>query len=102
MIGIYSIEKYKEAITEHEVCMVKIGTTWCGPCKVVQKNIQSIEKEYPNVYFIDVDAEEASEISDLYDIHTVPAVLVIKNGEVISQTFGLQTKEQLEKRLKLN
>lgn len=99
MVIINELDKLKEAFTEHDLCVVKIGTSWCGPCKVVQKNIEDIEKLHSDVYFIDVDAEEADEIVDEYNVRNVPVILVIKNGEVDSRTTGVQTQAQLEDRL---
>lgn len=99
MVIINELDKLKKAFTEHDLCVVKIGASWCGPCKEVQKNIENIEKLHSDVYFIDVDAEEADEIVDEYNVRNVPVVLVIKNGEVDSKTVGVQTQAQLEDRL---
>jgi thiol-disulfide isomerase/thioredoxin len=62
MITINNYEDLQKAIEEHVVCLVKIGASWCGPCKVIQKNIESIEELYPDVYFIDVEADQAEDI----------------------------------------
>lgn len=99
MVLINELDKFHTALKEHDICVVKIGTSWCGPCKVVQKNIEDIEKSHNDVYFIDVDAEEADEIVDEYNVRNVPVVLVIKNGKVDSRTTGVQTRAQLEDRL---
>jgi len=99
MVIINELDKLKEAFAEHDLCVVKIGTSWCGPCKVVQKNIEDIEKLHSDVYFIDVDAEEADDIVDEFGVRNVPVVLVVKNGEVDSKTVGVQTQAQLEDRL---
>ena len=37
MITINNFDEFNKAINEHELCMVKIGTNWCGPCKVIKK-----------------------------------------------------------------
>jgi len=99
MVVINKLDDFNKAIEEHDLCLVKIGAAWCGPCKVVQKNIQDIEKSHSNVYFIDVDAEEADDIVEKYGVRNIPVVLVIKNGEVTSKTVGVQTQAQLEDRL---
>lgn len=99
MVTINNYADFITAINEHEVCLVKIGADWCGPCKVVQKNIEDIEKLHSDVYFIDVDAEEADDIVDEFGVRNVPVVLVVKNGEVDSKTVGVQTQAQLEDRL---
>ena len=99
MVTINNYADFISAINEHEVCLVKIGAEWCGPCKVVQKNIENIEKSYDTVYFIDVDAEKAEEIVDKFNVRNIPVILVIKNGQVDTKTVGLQTELQLKNRL---
>lgn len=99
MVKISNYAGFITAIQEHETCLVKIGAPWCGPCKVLQKNIEDIEEYHKDVYFIDVDVDEADEIVDKFDIRGVPVVLVIKNGKVDSRTVGLQTQADLEDRL---
>ena len=100
MITINEYGEFISAVNKHDICLVKIGTTWCGPCKTVQKNIEDIEKNYNNVYFIDVDAEEADEIVEEFGVRNIPVVLVIKDGRVVSKTVGLQSQADLENRLR--
>ena len=99
MVLINELDKFNTAIEEHDLCMVKIGTPWCGPCKVVQQNIEDIEKSHSDVYFINCNADEADEIDEKYGVRSVPVVLVIKNGKVVSSSVGIQTQVQLEERL---
>ncbi len=99
MIEINNYADFIKIIQEHDECLVKIGTSCCGPCKIVQKNIEDIEKWHSDVCFISVDAENADEIVEKFNIRNVPVVLVIKKGTVVSKTVGLQTQDQLEERL---
>ena len=100
MVEINKYDELKKAYQEHELCLVKIGTTWCGPCKVVQINMENIENLHPNVYFISVNADNADDaIIDEYSIRSIPVTLVVKNGEVVSREVGLQTETQLIERL---
>lgn len=99
MKTINDINEFNKTINEHDVCVVKIGTSWCGPCKVVQKTLEDVEKLHTDVYFIDVDAEEADEIVDKYNVRNVPIVLVLKNGEEDSRTVGIQSQTDIEDRL---
>lgn len=100
MVIINKYDELKEAFASHDECLVKIGTSWCGPCKIVQKNMENIEKFHSDVYFIDINAEDADDkIIEEYQIRNVPVTLVIKNGELISKQVGLQTETDLEERL---
>jgi thioredoxin 1 len=96
MVVINDLDIFNKAISEHDLCLVKIGTPWCGPCKMVQKNIEDIEKFHTDVYFIEVDADSADEIVDEFGVRSVPVVLLIENGEVTYRSTGLLTQPQLE------
>lgn len=99
MVKISNYADFITSIQEHDVCLVKIGAPWCGPCKVLQKNIEDIEESHSDVYFIDVDVDEADEIVEKFEVRGIPVVLVIKDGRVTSRTVGLQTQKELETRL---
>ena len=86
-------------IGEHDVCLVKIGAEWCGQCKVLQKTIEDIEKSRSDVYFINVDADEAEDIIEEFNIRNIPVTLVIKKSRVDSKVVGIQSRAELESRL---
>ena len=83
--------------------VLKISTAWCGPCRTLQKILEGIEGTVDNVKFICVDADEVDDdfILEKFNVKGVPALIVLdENGETISQTVGLQTKEEILERLK--
>lgn len=99
MITINDYGEFIAAINNHDVCLVKIGAEWCGQCKVVQKNIEDIEKLHSDVYFINVDADEAEDIIEKFNIRNIPVTIVIKKGQVDSKVIGIQSQAELESRL---
>lgn len=98
-----TINNYQEllkAIESNDVCLIKIGTTWCGPCKLTQSNMEELEKTNPDVCFINVDADSSDDaIIEHFHVMSVPVTIVTKNGEVVSREIGLQTVHQLKERI---
>ena len=89
-----------DKIKENNICVIKIGTTWCGPCKVTHTNMENMEKIYPDVCFINVDADDCDgHIVEHFHVMSVPTTVVTKGGEVISKEVGLQTIQHLEERI---
>ncbi len=103
MIKIDKREELAKAM-ESGKCMIKISTPSCGPCRMVKGNMEKLEKEYSDVKFIDIDADECEEeILQDFSVRGVPVVVCCKDGKKIDKTVGLQTEDQLRERIdKLN
>jgi len=85
------IENTKEGIS-----LIKVGATWCGPCNVTQKNIESIDDDkYEDVKFLEIDAEEADELVSYLSVFNLPTVFIYKNSEEVFRHVGLLNKNQL-------
>lgn len=96
MKEVKTLEDYKEAVKEGTV-LVKVGHDFCGPCKLTEGNIKSIESEYPDVSFIKVDTNECDEdIINELNVMSVPVILVYNNGELVRRENGLRTADQLK------
>lgn len=86
------IESTKEGIS-----LIKVGATWCGPCNVTQKNIESIDDDkYEDVKFLDINSEEADdELVGYLSVFNLPTILIFKNSEQVFRHIGLLNKNQL-------
>ena len=76
--------------------LLKIGTGFCGPCKLVEENLKQLEPEYPwlNIYLI--DAEEADEEVEELGIRNVPTLIRYKDGIEVARRVGMGTTDQLK------
>jgi thioredoxin 1 len=85
---------FEEFIKEGSV-FLQVSTSWCGPCKIMSPIIESTSNDIDSVKFGKIDAEENREISQKLGVRSVPAFFVFKNGELINQSVGMKTKEQI-------
>lgn len=54
--------------------------TWCGPCKRVMPGFLSMAEEYPEVFFVKVDVDEADDLSEEFGIAATPTFVYYKGG----------------------
>lgn len=52
--------------------ILKFYAEWCGPCKVLEKTLQSIGVKYKS---IDIDTKEGEDLSAIYNIRNVPTLI---------------------------
>ncbi|PIS06703.1 thioredoxin [Candidatus Berkelbacteria bacterium CG10_big_fil_rev_8_21_14_0_10_43_14] len=74
---------------------------WCGPCHHMEPIIQEIEKELGdsvkiNKINVDTDQDTAGE----YNVMSMPTYIIKKDGKVVDQLVGVQSKDTLLAKLK--
>ena len=86
-------------ISNGNVCL-KFSAEWCGPCRVMGDNIESIENEYPEINFIEVDVDDADEdiLAD-YKVRNIPLIIFMKDGEILSKEVGVMSVEVLKEKI---
>lgn len=76
--------------------LVKIGTGFCGPCKLVEENLKQLEPKYPGIEFYLVDAEEAEDLVTELGIRNVPTLIRFRGGVEEARRIGMATIEQIK------
>lgn len=90
----------KEVLSLEEInktnSLLKIGTGFCGPCKLVEENLKTLEPEYPDLEIYLMDAEEAEDVVEELGIRNVPTLIRYKDGIEVGRRVGMATIEQLK------
>jgi len=80
--------------------LVDFWATWCGPCKVLGHVLEEFVDEEPdNAVIAKVNIEDAPDLAQRFGIRSIPAILVFKNGEVVSQSTGVVNKKDLSQKI---
>lgn len=88
-----TLEEYKKSF-DGRPTVVKFSSDWCNPCKVLQKTLDRLEPQYPNVNFIHVDVEESPELAQDFQIQNIPVMIFMKeNGEIVNRKVGLMPEK---------
>jgi thioredoxin 1 len=86
---------FKEQITDYEgVALVDFWAPWCGPCQMVGPVLEEVEKEMgEKIKVAKVNVDEEGALGQEYQIMSIPAVFVFKNGEVVERLIGAMPKD---------
>jgi len=88
-------ENFKEEIKDYEgVALVDFWAAWCGPCQMIGPAIEELAKEMEGEIKVGkVNVDEQRELGQEYEIMSIPAVFVFKNGEVVDRLIGAMNKD---------
>lgn len=81
-------QEFTDALAHDGLVVVDFFATWCGPCKMIAPLLDKFSKEYATAKFIKVDVDEFGEIAQEYEISSMPTVLFLKGGKVVTKVIG--------------
>lgn len=84
-----------KAKKENKLLFIDAYTSWCGPCKMMERNTftQKAVGDYYNANFVnarfDMEKGEGREIATKFGVRSYPTYLFLNgDGELVSQNFG--------------
>ncbi len=76
--------------------LVDFWAPWCGPCRQLAPTLEAVaDQEAGRIRIVTVNVDENPKIAARFGIRALPTLLLMKQGEVISSRFGVQSISSL-------
>ncbi len=79
--------------------LVDFYAEWCFPCRMLEPILEEVAKELKGKAIIGKVNTDKNLIARKFQINKIPAVFIIKDGEVKSAFYGVVPKETIVKAL---
>ena len=77
--------------------LVDFWAEWCGPCKAIAPSLEELSEEMASkLKIVKINVDENPSISQTYSIRSIPALMIFKDGEKISEKMGALPKSALQ------
>ena len=88
--------KFNDIINSEVPTLVDFSATWCGPCKMMEPILQNLSKKVGNsARILKVDIDKNPAVANLYQIQSVPTLLLFVKGEIKWRQSGVVNEQHL-------
>ncbi|MEG0457847.1 MAG: thioredoxin, partial [Oscillospiraceae bacterium] len=87
----------KEVMEAQDIVLIDFWASWCGPCRIVSPIIDEIgnelEKQNSTKKVGKINVDDQPDLASRFGIMSIPTLIAIKNGEIVSKQVGAISKD---------
>ncbi len=90
----------EEVLNSKTPVLVDFWADWCMPCRIVSPIVEELAKEYGDKLKVGkLNVDENGQTAQSYGIMSIPSLLVFKDGQVVKQMVGAQSKDNFKREI---
>lgn len=90
-----------EVIEADKPVVVDFWAEWCGPCKKLSPILEEVAEELgDSVSITKVNVDKQRNLGAMFQIMSIPSVLIFKDGEKVDEFNGLRSKDDIVAQIK--
>lgn len=97
------MNSFESHIQGNKPVVVDFFAEWCGPCKLMPPVLLQVkDKVGERATILKMDIDKNSQYASLYDIRSVPTLIIFKHGEILWRKSGVTSAHEILEHLNMH
>ena len=93
--AMYKNNFQNEVMNADKPVLLDFWASWCAPCRMVVPIIEEIAGERPDIKVGKINVDEQPELASKFGIMSIPTLVVMKNGKIVTKVSGARPKKAI-------
>lgn len=86
----------QEVLNSDKTVLIDFWASWCGPCRMVSPIVDEIAEQADATLKVGkVNVDEESDLASQFGVQSIPTLIVMKNGKVVTTSVGAKSKQSI-------
>ena len=91
-----SVGNFNDVASGDGIVLVDFWANWCGPCRSFAPTYEKASERYPDIVFGKVDTDAEQELSERFQIRSIPTLMAIRDGVIVFEQPGALPESALD------
>lgn len=83
-----SAGNFNDVASGDGIVLVDFWAAWCGPCRSFAPTYEKASEQHPDITFGKVDTDAEQELSERFQIRSIPTLMAIRDGVIVFEQPG--------------